>query len=220
MEQVRALTPARVVDIGSGQGDLLVALAAELPEAELAGLELSAEGARRGSERVARASVHQHDLLGGEPVPRDLTGWADVAVCSEVLEHVDEPERFLRVAADLLAPGGVLVVTVPGGPRTAFDRHIGHRRHYRKASLEQLLRDSGYEVRRVAGAGFPFFNLYKLVVLALGERLVRQADAEAEPSRGGTWAMKAFGLVLRPGPNSRRFGWQMVAVAQAPAGVS
>jgi SAM-dependent methyltransferase len=214
LDLVRGRAPRRVVDIGSGQGDLLETLAAVLPGADLAGLELSAEGARRGAQRVPGARVVQHDMLGGTPPPPELVGWADVAVCSEVLEHLDDPERFLRTAARLLAPNGVLVITVPGGPRTAFDRHIGHRRHYRKATLASLLHDSDYAPELVAGTGFPFFDVYKLIVLAQGDRLARQVAADARPSRLASWAMTAFGWVLRPGLNSRTFGWQMVAVAR------
>jgi len=35
---------------------------------------------------------------------------------------------------------------VPGGPMSAFDRHVGHRRHFSAAALRQLLVNSGFEV--------------------------------------------------------------------------
>ena len=40
----------------------------------------------------------------------------------------------MRNAAALLAPGAKVVVTVPGGPRSAFDKHIGHCRHFTAAA--------------------------------------------------------------------------------------
>lgn len=206
--------PQRLIDIGSGQGDLLASLADVWPGAELVGIEASAEGVRQAAAKVSRARFVRHDLLAPDPVPADLQGWADTAVCSEVLEHLDEPEQFLRAATRLLGAGGVLIITVPGGPRTAFDRYIGHRRHYRKRSLETLLRGSGLDVERVSGVGFPFFDLYKLVVLAQGDRLARDVTAGAERSSLARRVMHLFGMVLRPGRNSRRFGWQMVAVAR------
>ena len=209
--------PRRVLDIGSGPGDLLAAVADRWPSAELAGIELSQEGIRHASAQVPTARFHRRDLLGPEPPPDDLVGWADVAVCSEVLEHVDEPARFLQVATELLAPGGRLIITVPGGPRTAFDRHIGHRRHYRRSSLRELLAQTDLAVDDVAGAGFPFFDLYKLVVLLQGERLAADVADASGPSFLARTAMRTFGLVLRPRRNSRRFGWQMVASTRRPA---
>jgi histidinol-phosphate phosphatase family protein len=206
----------RILDIGSGPGDLLAAIAEQRPDAELVGIELSAEGVRHAAARVPQARFHQHDLLGADPPPAELRAWAQLAVCSEVLEHLDDPGGFLRVARELLAPGGALVVTVPGGPRTAFDRHIGHRRHYRTASLRHLLDAAGLRVEHVAGAGFPFFDVYKLVVLLQGDRLASEVSEQAEVSGLARAAMRAFGLVLRPSRNSRRFGWQLVAVTRRP----
>lgn len=223
LEQLDRLRPIvdggaadRILDIGSGPGDLLAAVSNRRPGAQLVGVELSAEGVRRAEAHVPGARFVQHDLLGADALPGDLRGWADMAVCSEVLEHVDDPVRFLRVAGELLAPEGVLVVTVPGGPRTAFDRHIGHRRHYRPSSLRRLIDQSGLTARLVAGAGFPFFDLYKLVVLAQGDRLASDVSEQAEVSRLASAAMRIFGVVLQPPRNSRRFGWQLVAVATRP----
>jgi hypothetical protein len=83
-------------------------------------------------------------------------GWADYAVCSEVLEHLDDPALFLRNSAALMSPGCTLIVTVPGGPMSAFDRHIGHRKHYLVSELRGLLERSGFSVKTAMAAGFPF----------------------------------------------------------------
>lgn len=207
----RAGVPKRVLDIGSGQGDLLVSFRDRWPAAELAGLELSAEGIRRAREKVPSAHFFQIDLLTAREVPPEVEGWADVAVCSEVLEHVDDPVRLLTTAIRCIAPGGLLVVTVPGGPRTAFDRFIGHRRHFRPAALRSVLEQAGLDVQHVSGTGFPFFNLYKLLVLLRGEALVRDVSSTAEPSRAAGLAMRCFAVLLTPRLNSARFGWQLAA---------
>jgi histidinol-phosphate phosphatase family protein len=212
----RRRPPRRIVDVGCGQGDLLVELATRWPEAELAGVELSAEGLAVAATKVPGARLHRQDLLDGSDLPAGLAGWADVAICSEVIEHVDDPARLLRVASGLLEPGGAMVVTVPGGPRTAFDRHIGHRRHYDPASLRAVLDEAGLDVEVVTGIGFPFFDLYKLVVLAQGDRLARDLAGSEPPSRLASAAMRAFGVLLRTGRNSQRHGWQTVAIARRP----
>ena len=205
--------PTRLLDIGSGQGDLIELFHERWPGAELAGIELSAEGIRRARAKVPHASFFQIDLITGTGVPEEIEGWADVAVCSEVLEHVDDPVRLLRHAATCIAPGGLLVVTVPGGPRTAFDRFIGHRRHFRPARLRSVLEAAGLEVERATGTGFPFFDLYKLAVGLRGRALIRDVAGDAGRSRLAALAMRGFGLVLRPGLNSSRVGWQLVARA-------
>jgi histidinol-phosphate phosphatase family protein len=208
--------PMHLLDIGSGQGDLLASLRGRWPTAHLAGLELSEEGIHRAQAKVPSARFHQVDLMVAERVPAELEGWADVAVCSEVLEHVDDPVRLLRVALQAVKPGGSVVVTVPGGPRTAFDKFIGHRRHFRPDDLRLVLERAGLDDVRVSGTGFPFFDLYKLLVLVRGPALVRDIASSQPRSRLATATMRAFGLVLRPPLNSSRFGWQVAATARRP----
>ena len=199
--------PHRLLDIGSGQGDLLGDLRREWPRAELLGVELSAEGIRWATEKVPGARFVQLDLLSDAVRPPELVGWADLATCSEVLEHVERPEVLLAAGAWFVRPGGYVVITVPGGPRTAFDRHIGHRRHFTADGLEPV---------RVSGTGFPFFDLYKLVVLARGDKVIDDGSATTEPSRLADAVLKGFSLVLRPGLTTSRLGWQLVAIARRP----
>jgi SAM-dependent methyltransferase len=208
--------PRRLLDIGSGQGDLLASLREQMPDAELLGVELSAEGVRRSAAKVPTARFVQADLLARFEPPFELREWADAAVCSEVLEHVDEPAALLRHATAMLAPGARLVVTVPGGPRTAFDRHIGHRRHFTPPKLRDVLLGAGLEVERVGGRGFPFFDLYKLVVLARGDKVAVDVAAGSPPSRLADRTMQVFGHLLRPDRTSARWGWQVVGVARRP----
>jgi hypothetical protein len=115
-----------------------------------------------------------------------------------------------------LAPGGRVIVTVPGGPRSAFDIHIGHRRHYSPRQLEELLRSAGYRALSVRGAGFPFFNLYKLAVILRGEKLAKDLDQDQRPSRATSLAMAAFRPLFRLNLNGTGLGWQTFGVFELP----
>ncbi|MGH9178519.1 MAG: class I SAM-dependent methyltransferase [Acidimicrobiales bacterium] len=210
----------RVLDIGSGQGDLAAELKRRHPQAEVVGLELSRHGVEVARAKVPEATFVEHDLLAaGTPSP-GLSGWATHAVCSEVLEHVDEPAVLLTNARAFLSPGCRLVVTVPGGPRSAFDRHIGHRRHYDRAALREVLERAGLEVDMVAAVGFPFFNLYRLAVVLRGQKLIEDVAAGDEaPASGLAMAvMRVFGLLFAANLPSSPWGWQLVALARVPAG--
>lgn len=206
---------ARLVDIGSGQGDLLVDVNRAAPMADLLGVEQSAEGVRQGKSKVAAARFLELNLLDPPDVPDELAGWATHAVCSEVLEHVDDPAALLRHAATFLAPTCRLVITVPGGPMSAYDRHIGHRRHFDEKLLRNVITEAGFEVLRTRRAGFPVFNLYKLLVIARGERLVTEmsSDGQAQPSLTARLAMKVFDRLFRLATSNTPWGWQLVATA-------
>ena len=209
----------RICDIGSGQGDLIAALARELPQAEFVGLELSATGVEIARRKVPSARFHIADLCHSQAEDFGLREWATHAVCSEVLEHVDDPLIFLQAATNFLAPGGLLIVTVPGGPMSAFDRHIGHRQHFDRKKIRGLLEQSGFAVERVCLTGFPFFNLYRLTVILRGRKLIEDVN-ERTTSRASSLATVAMGLFralftfnLADSP----FGWQVIAIARKPA---
>jgi SAM-dependent methyltransferase len=209
--------PERVLDIGSGSGDLAVRIHDAFPAAELAGLELSRVGVERARRRLPAARFFERNLLEPGEVEPGLRGWATHAVCSEVLEHVDRPEALLESVRPYLAPGCRLVVTVPAGPVSAFDRHIGHRRHYTARALAETLERSGFRLEWVRGAGFPFFNLYRLAVVARGGRLAADVSTGGgEPPLVARAAMRTFGLLLRLSRSSGTRGWQLVASAVAP----
>jgi 2-polyprenyl-3-methyl-5-hydroxy-6-metoxy-1,4-benzoquinol methylase len=208
--------PRRYLDIGSGQGDLAAEVSRRWPGADVAGIELSAKGVDLASAKVPKGRFEQVDLLAGTAPSDGLTGWATHATCSEVLEHVDEPEAFLRSAARWLAPGATLVVTVPGGERSAFDIHIGHRRHYAAAELAALLESAGFTVDECGGAGYPFFNLYRRVVIARGDRLVDDFDKGGDVSAVARIARATFGVLLRISPSRGRRGLQTYALATSP----
>ena len=205
--------PRRYLDIGSGQGDLAAQVAEHWPAAEIAGIELSAKGVDLASAKVPGGRFEQFDLLSGQPPLAGLAGWATHATCSEVIEHVDEPQPFLTAARRWLGPGATLAVTVPGGPMSAFDRHVGHRRHYTIEDLTALLEATGFTVQDCGGAGFPVFNLYRRTVIARGEQLITDVDAEGGVPLAARLAMGVFDKLLAASPTRGRRGWQLYAMA-------
>jgi SAM-dependent methyltransferase len=209
--------PVRYLDIGCGQGDLATDVARRWPGAEVVGLELSAKGVELASAKVPEGRFVQFDLLSGQDPPDRLAGWATHATCSEVLEHVDEPGEMLVAARRWLAPGATLVVTVPGGPMSAFDHHIGHRRHYDIPDLTALLEGAGFTVGECGGAGFPLFNVYRRVVISRGERLVTEVDSDGSVSLPVRAGLAVFSGLLAVSPTRGRRGWQLYATATLPS---
>jgi SAM-dependent methyltransferase len=211
-------TGVRLLDIGSGQGDMAVAVRAAFPAAEIVGLELSQSGVEISRQKVPDARFVQCNLLEEVAPPQDLRGWATHAVCSEVIEHVDDPLQLLRSARRYMSPGCKLVITAPGGPMSAFDKHIGHRKHFRPSEIERLFREAGYIPQQVTGAGFPFFNLYRCVIVLRGQKLIEDVSARQNSSTSphARMAMAIFSRLFRLNLKSSRWGWQMVGKAQVP----
>ncbi len=213
-------TSSRVLDIGCGQGDLIADLRKAFPNAELCGTDYSQWGIDIAAKKVPSAHFFARDLLQDGKPQEGLAGWATHAVCSEVLEHVDDPQTLMRNAAAYLAPGCRVVVTVPGGPMSAFDHHIGHRRHFSPEDLAVILTGAGYELEKATGAGFPQFNLYRMLVIRRGKSLVKDVSSTNKglSSTAARAAMAVFRGLFALGTVQSRWGWQIVAVARTPAG--
>lgn len=214
---VDKLEPKDCLDIGCGSGDLLARMREKREEILLLGLEGSKVGTQLTQQKVPSALVWNVDLSADtQSWPSEVRGIsAECAVLSEVLEHVDDPVGLLKKCYSLLSNNGFVIVTVPGGPRTAFDKAIGHRRHYTRSTLKQLLVDAGFRDVKVSAPGFPFFNLYKLVVFLRGDRLMSDiADFNDGSGRLAVIVMRLFNILLRITPRAGRLGWQLIAVAQ------
>jgi ubiquinone/menaquinone biosynthesis C-methylase UbiE len=158
-----------LLDCGCGYGFTLGVLS-KLTEAQLVGLDLSAERVREVQKRFPtdRTSVVQGS---GMSLPF-ATGSFGKAVCSEVLEHLPDDKAALSELFRVLKPGGTLVVTVPaarypagwdpvnyvlerttgrhiGGERTLSGIWYGHLRLYTPEQLHTAAEQAGFEVEEI-----------------------------------------------------------------------
>ena len=201
-----------VVDLGCGNGALLSRIAEACPRASLAGIDLEPLALEMAKTTLPRARLFEADLNRGDcPAAGDLAGHAGIVVCSEVLEHLTAPDRLLALARRLLRNDGVLIVTVPAGPMNAFDRSIGHVRHYTNGSLESLLRTSGFRVERCYRWGFPFHTLYRIGMQLMPGSVESFSDASMTRPKMALFA--ALDQLFRLNVRSGAVGRQLVAVA-------
>ena len=213
--QLDAARSVRLLDLGSGSGEMASAVLAARPDAEVVGLDLARTAVEIAERKVPAARFFQADFAQPMSLPAEFDGWATHAVCSEVLEHLDDPGAMLRNIRRYLAPGARLVITVPAGPMSAFDKHIGHRRHFDRHALRTLVESAGFRDVAVRGAGFPFFNLYRLAVVARGDALVKDAAAQEDGADLPLLAratIRAFSLLFQLNVPQVDLGWQLVAV--------
>jgi len=111
--EIAALFPeraGRVLEVGCGRGATLAWLNQSGCCQHTTGIELfshAAEAARAVVDRVEAGDAEK--LLGA--VARE--GLFDVVLCLDVLEHLHDPWAFVELIPALLAPRGVLIVSVP-----------------------------------------------------------------------------------------------------------
>jgi SAM-dependent methyltransferase len=143
------LRPARVVEIGCGDGSLLLELAGVWGEATFDGFELSPpaiELARgRGVPRAGRLEAYD-----GARVPAE-DGAYELAVLSHVLEHVPDPAPLLAEAARVARH---VLVEVPlednrsaaRPTKRAEAERIGHLHAFSRADVRALVAGAGLKI--------------------------------------------------------------------------
>ncbi|KGM55122.1 hypothetical protein N800_00390 [Lysobacter daejeonensis GH1-9] len=132
----------RVLDIGCGQGGAIRAFSAAGRDAigieidptlaEYARLNLGPQG-----DRIKCLDVLTCNL--------DELGTFDLILCSDVIEHVGDPDAMVAIAARLLRPGGTFVLQVPN--KDSIHQVIADG-HFRIAGLTLLSRQEGRELKR------------------------------------------------------------------------
>ncbi len=97
----------KVLEVGCGGGHVL----RMFPENELVGTDVSGEMIRKARKNLQgfRVKLHKGEL-DELNLPRASLGRM---ICTEVLEHVVDPDRLLSQMAALLTPGGRIVITLP-----------------------------------------------------------------------------------------------------------
>jgi 2-polyprenyl-3-methyl-5-hydroxy-6-metoxy-1,4-benzoquinol methylase len=130
---VRDRSPRRILDVGCGKGLELAAMLDAAPGAHGVGIDIDAAAVELAGRTLAgrgladRASVVHTDLRaasGDRSGP--LAEPFDFALLANVLYYLPMSERvdFLRGVADLLAPGGTLLVATTVASPQFFSRHF------------------------------------------------------------------------------------------------
>ncbi|HUR62083.1 MAG TPA: methyltransferase domain-containing protein [Candidatus Thermoplasmatota archaeon] len=191
----------RLIDIGCGNKPYDGRFGPQVTEH--VGLEHA--GNNKGFEHV--------DLVGtAYDIPAPDASF-DSAICSAVLEHLEEPEAALRECLRVLKPGGSAIYTIPfiwhihEAPRDFYRyTRYGIDHLFRKAGFEkiQVLPLSGYWVTASQMFAYYITRRHAGVLHALGVRFVLAFLAQC------------WGLVMHRFDKSPAWTWMYIVVARKP----
>lgn len=109
LQRARPEAGGSVLEIGPGQGDFLLRLAANFDE--VLGVDSSADLLAKLQTRCNTLALEHVRLLHAEWPKLAPEADCDVAVFNMVLHHMPTPARSLAAVAKALRPGGVLLIT-------------------------------------------------------------------------------------------------------------
>lgn len=136
--------PAEILEAGCGWGLNLAAL--EESGYRAAGLDVS----RRSLERLERPGRRLIEADLTQPLPPARESF-DAVLALDVIEHLDDDRAAVRRLAELVRPGGAVVISVPALPElySEFDAVQGHRRRYLPETLRDAFASSGLGIERL-----------------------------------------------------------------------
>jgi len=143
----------KVLDIGCSTGALIEAFQTMTDRADATGIDLDPQARERAKESV-RDSIVIGDFLS-HPLP----GPFDIVTMEMLIEHLPDPSRYIERCADLLRPGGLLVLSTPdidspqareqGADWWLVNRpgqKLGHVIWFNRASIEHLAKKHGLRI--------------------------------------------------------------------------
>ncbi|MGO3119640.1 bifunctional 2-polyprenyl-6-hydroxyphenol methylase/3-demethylubiquinol 3-O-methyltransferase UbiG [Psychrobacter sp. AOP29-E1-4] len=161
------LADKKILDVGCGGGILSESMARR--SADVTGVDL-------GTENLKAAALHAEqsglkDTLRYQHIPvEDLAkthaGQFDVVTCMEMLEHVPDPSSIVQACFDLLAPGGVCVLsTINRNPKSYLFAIVGaeyvlrlldrgthdYAKFITPAELDQMATNAGFVRKDIIG---------------------------------------------------------------------
>lgn len=132
--------PLRVLDAGSGRGDLAAALARRHPHWHVMGVDLALDRAAYAIEAANHLGLKNLEFRIGDLTNLGFENEFDVIVSSDVLEHIEDDRTVLRNLFRALRPDGHLIVTSPSIPQR---KHLPLVR-WRERSISFSAREYGH----------------------------------------------------------------------------
>lgn len=157
MDEIGNASEKSILDIGCGYGEML----ADVDAKWKTGVDINQDALREAARNNPGALFSVADV---EKLPfPDAT--FDAVICSEVLEHMDDPHPLAREIIRVTKPGGIYCVTVPNERVTTFGRWMlgkhpakspAHKQDFSPSSVANLFPAPPLQQRLVPFGFLPF----------------------------------------------------------------
>lgn len=157
-------SPGSVLEIGCGTGATGALIKQKFTDTWYVGMEID-EGAaviaQRRLDRVFAGNIEQVDLADYGLTKESF----DLIICGDVLEHLYDPWRVIRLLRDYLKPKGCVLASIPNAQNIHLILHLlngnwtyakhglldaTHIRFFTLSEIVKLFSGTGYEIVRCA----------------------------------------------------------------------
>lgn len=162
----------RVLDAGCGEGHLLHKL--EGAAIQGFGIDFDDRFLRDAKKRCPYVDFNKQDITN----MKFRDNFFDAIVCTEVIEHIEHPEKAIEEMRRVLKPNGMLIISFPNEPLYTFLRFILGRKpvknpeHINSFSPDDMKRLVGMKLVRQVNLplGFLPFTLSQVTIMQFYKR--------------------------------------------------
>ena len=116
--------PRNIIDLGTADGEMLYDLSISFPDTEFLGVEYSRDLVEIAHQKnLSNVKIIEGDV---NEVHKLVEVKFDVVIATAIIEHVDNPEVFMKRVYDLLKTDGILILTTPDPIWEHIATFVGH----------------------------------------------------------------------------------------------
>ena len=167
-----------VVDVGCGDGGAILFCAER--GAEIIAVDIDSEVIAGIASGLANSPAKTYSTHVSDSNPLPLSdAIATRVICSEVLEHVDDPEKVLAELVRIGKPGARYLLTVPDSLQENMQKHVAPDSYFKKPNhirvierqqFANMVRDAGLVIEEQAYYGF-YWGMWWALFWACGIEL-------------------------------------------------
>ncbi|MDB5361830.1 MAG: hypothetical protein JWO51_3127 [Rhodospirillales bacterium] len=159
-----------VIDVGCGEGGIASFCARRGAHVIL--VDIDEAKIRKAQERLAGSPARKVEahVTTADPLPLPDACVTRV-ICTEVLEHVDDPTAFIAELARVGQPGALYLITVPGSAQEKLQKQLAppqyfekpnHIRIFEPETFAALVEGAGLQIEHRTSYGF-FWSIWWLL---------------------------------------------------------
>lgn len=120
IRSIKSIEPCQVLDVATGTGDLAIAAALELPQAQVTGIDIAAQMLEVGKVKIAERSLS--DRIGMTVADSENLPYADqhfdAVLCAYGTRNFQDLHKGLAEMSRVMRPGGKLAILEFSKPKT------------------------------------------------------------------------------------------------------
>lgn len=167
---------SKILDYGSGAGTIALFLTQQ--GHEVTGVDVSKKAINSSKKTGEKLNLKTKFLLSNEY----KISKHDYCLLLEVIEHVKDEDKLLKLLHKSLKKNGILILSTPSinaplyklGLTKSFDKEVGHLRRYSKKDLQKLLTKNNFKIiKTIPNEGIVRNSLFLLKPLGFLTKFVK-----------------------------------------------